>query len=44
MALNAGNAREMCAKAEAVGVKHMINFTSRWYPNTGSFNQPITPR
>jgi|APSaa5957512622_1039677.scaffolds.fasta_scaffold36224_2 predicted dehydrogenase len=32
MALNAGHAREMCERAETVGVKHMIHFTSRWIP------------
>ena len=33
LALNASQAREMYAKAEAVGVKHMVFFTYRWLPH-----------
>lgn len=32
LALNATHAREMYKRAEAVGVKHMVFFTSRWTP------------
>ena len=30
IALNSKRARDMCEKAEAAGVKHMIYFTGRW--------------
>jgi predicted dehydrogenase len=33
LALNAEQAREMYEKAEAVGVKHMVFFTHRWWPH-----------
>jgi len=33
LALNARQAREMYAKAEAAGVKHMVFFTYRWLPH-----------
>ena len=33
LALDAGQAREMYEKAEAVGVKHMVLFTYRWLPH-----------
>ena len=33
LALNSNQAREMYEKAEAVGVKHMVFFTSRWVPH-----------
>ena len=33
LALNAAHAREMYAKAEVVGVKHMVLFTWRWIPH-----------
>lgn len=32
LALTSGQAREMYEKAEAVGVKHMVLFTNRWFP------------
>ncbi len=33
LALNAGHAKQMYEKADAVGVKHMTNFTWRWQPH-----------
>lgn len=33
MAYTASEAQEMLAKAEAVGVKHMLTFTNRWLPH-----------
>ena len=33
LALNAEQARAMYEKAEAVGVKHMVFFTQRWWPH-----------
>ena len=33
MAYTASEAREMLAKAEAIGVKHMLTFTHRWLPH-----------
>ncbi len=32
LALTTAQAREMYAAAEAAGVRHMVNFTYRWYP------------
>jgi predicted dehydrogenase len=32
LAYNAAQARKMCEKAQAVGVKHMVVFTYRWMP------------
>jgi predicted dehydrogenase len=34
LALNAGQAKAMYEKAEAVGVKHMVLFTYRWLPQS----------
>lgn len=33
MAYTASEAQEMLAKAEAIGVKHMLTFTNRWLPH-----------
>ena len=41
LALNSGRARQMYEKAEAVGVKHMVFFTYRWWPFYRYFKQLV---
>lgn len=41
VALNANHAKEMYAKAEEAGVKHMVNFTWRWLPGNRYLKQRL---
>ncbi len=44
MALNAGDAADMLARAEAAGLNHMVLFTNRWLPHFRFFRDLILER
>ena len=41
VALNAADAKAMVDKAEAIGVKHMVYHTARWFPNLRYLKQLV---